>query len=92
LLVEDQRIVVRFAVGVRALVVDRERLASADTTRCTLPTTLPPLLSVKSLVWASIALPLPLSASGLPVIGWSLPSYARVTCIDISLPSAPTIF
>src|ERR1700730_7065630 len=27
LLVEDQRIVVRFAVGVRALVVDRERLA-----------------------------------------------------------------
>src|SRR5450631_2361049 len=67
-------------------------LPSADTTRCTLPTTLPPLLSVKSLVWASTALPLPLSASGLPVIGWSLPSNARVTCIDVSLPSAPTIF
>ncbi len=48
-------------------------MPSADTTRCTLPTTLPPFLSVKSVVWASIALPVPLSASGLPVIGWSLP-------------------
>src|SRR5450631_1608169 len=65
-------------------------LPSADTTRCTLPTTLPPFVSVKSLVRASIALPVPLSASGLPVIGPSLPSYVRVTCMDISLPSAPT--
>src|ERR1700682_2678161 len=67
-------------------------LPSADTTRCTLPTTLPPFLSVKSLVWASIALLVTLSASGLPVIGRSLPSYVMVTCMDISLPSAPTIF
>jgi hypothetical protein len=92
LLVEDQRIVVRYSVGVRAFVVDRESLAVCRQDAVHTADHFAILLERELAGVASIALPAPLSASGLPVSGWSLPSYARAACIDISLPSAPTIF
>src|SRR5882762_9163764 len=66
---KDESIVVGDAVVVRALVLTVSVLPSAETTRCTVPTTFPAFVSVKSHVLALTDFGVTLSASGLPVTG-----------------------